>query len=268
MKMLKVNDDVLLSYMSMAPLALAFERYLECKILKGMPFPSPVLDLGCGDGVFAHVLFADQIHTGIDHNSRELARAQQLNAHDELLECPGHAVPKPNAYYRTILSNSVLEHIPDLEPVLREIHRLLAPNGRFYMTVPAPNFEQYTVLNQILLAFGFSRLAAWYRQFCSNVIWRQFHYYSREGWEKVVSDYGFKVVESFTYDPKAMCLLNNFLYPFGIVGIFNKKIFNRWTLLPFFRQVLFYPLYIVARRIFENLEKAERGGLVFLALTK
>lgn len=265
---MQFNDDILLGYMSMAPLALAFERFLECKILKKMPFASPVLDLGCGDGVFAHVLFADPIETGVDPDSRELARAQQLSAHDELLQCPGHAIPKPNGYYKTIFSNSVLEHIPDLEPVFREIHRLLAPDGRFYMTVPTPNFEQYTLPNQLLLALGFSRLAAWYRGFCSDVIWRQSHYHSREGWEKVVSGYGFKIVESFTYNPRALCLLNDFLYPFGIFAVFNKKLFNRWTLFPILRRTLLYPLYIAARVVFKSAEKAERGGLVFLAWTK
>lgn len=265
---MKFHNDILLRYMSMAPLALAFERYLECKILQRMSFDSPILDLGCGDGVFAKVLFAGPIDTGIDPNPRELARAQQLKAYSELLQCPGHAIPKPDAHYRTIFSNSVLEHIPDLAPVFRETYRLLAPGGRFYMTVPSPEFENYTLVNQLLMALGFSKPAARYRQFCSKVIWRQSHYHTLEGWEKLVSDFGFKVVESFTYDPKSICLLNDFLYPFSIIEVINKIFLNRWVLLPTLRRKFMYPLYLLARQILKGGDSAEQGGLVFLAMVR
>lgn len=252
----------------MAPLALAFERYLECKIYQSMSFAEPILDVGCGDGVFAQVLFASPVDTGIDPNARELARAKQLNVYSELLQCPGHAIPKPDGYYKTVFSNSVLEHIPDLAPVFREIHRLLAPNGRFYMTVPTPKFEHYTLLNQLLMKLGFSKLASQYRKFCSKVIWKQSHYHTLEEWEELVSGYGFKVVESFTYDARSICLLNDFLYPFSVVEVFNKKLFNRWVLFPALRRLGFYPLYAFARDILNGAERAKEGGLVFLALTK
>jgi SAM-dependent methyltransferase len=233
-----------------------------------MTFNGPILDLGCGDGVFAQVLFASPIDTGIDPNSRELARARQSRMYSELLQSPGHAIPKPDGYYRTIFSNSVLEHIPDLAPVFREIYRLLAVDGRFYMTVPAPNFEHYTVLSQLLTALGFSGLAGRYREFCSKVLWRQSHYYTVAGWEKLVSDFGFKVIDSFSYDPKRVCLLNDCLYPFSLAEVINKKLFNRWTLLPWLRRIFLFPLSIFAQHVLKDAEKAEDGGLVFLALTK
>jgi hypothetical protein len=100
------------------------------------------------------------------------------------------------------------------------------------------------------------------------VLWRQSHYHTQKDWEKLVSVFGFKVIESRTYDPKRICLLNDFLYPFSVIEVLNKKLFNQWTLFPSLRRLFFYPLYLFARYILRGAEEAKDGGLVFLALTK
>ena len=41
-----------------------------------------------------------------------------------------------------LFSNSVLEHIPQLEPVIAESSRLLRSGGRFLVTVPSANFRR------------------------------------------------------------------------------------------------------------------------------
>lgn len=262
------NNDILLRYMSMSPLALAFERYLECQILKILPFDTPILDLGCGDGLFAHMLFSEKIDTGIDMNLRELERAQELKAYVELIHTKGNSIPKPDNFYKTIMSNSVLEHIPDLAPVFKEIYRLLAPDGRFYMTIPTPDFENNTVINQLLTSFGFHTIASQYRKFCSRYIWRQYHYHTLHGWEKLVSSFGFEVVKSNTYNPRSICLINDFLYPFGIFGLINKKLLNRWVLFPRLRRLLIYPIYSLARRMLDRKLQSTNDGLVFMVLKK
>src|SRR5215471_14969485 len=147
---MRVNSEFLEAYASQAPLALAFERVIECRILSKLPFEHPILDIGCGEGLFAKILFADKIDTGIDPNPRELQRARQLGTYVELVECYGNAIPKPDGCYRTVLSNSVIEHIPDFQAVLREAFRLLAPGGHLYLTMPSDKFDQYTWISQAL----------------------------------------------------------------------------------------------------------------------
>lgn len=253
--------------MSLAPFALAFERSLECSIYRRLPVARPILDLGCGDGLFAKILFAEKVDTGVDPNHRELERARELDAYTELIHCAGNAVPKPDGSYNTVYSNSVLEHIPVLEPVFREVHRLLAPRGRFYFTVPSHRFNEYTVVNQFLRGLGLHQMAAQYRRFY-NSFWKHYHCYPEETWTAIARSFGFEVVESYTYDPKRICLLNDFLVPFSAVGLLLKRLTNRWTLVPSARRIVVYPLYLLARRILQGCERVDAGGLVFVAAVK
>ncbi len=265
---MRFRNDILLHYMSRAPLALAFERYLECCILRQVPFRRPVLDLGCGDGLFAQLLFAEPIDTGIDPNPREIVRARRRGCYLELIEGVGRAVPKPSGAYQTIFSNSVLEHIPVLEPVLREVHRLLAPGGRFYLTVPSPLFEHFTVLNSLLTGLRLERLAARYRRFCSRVLWRQQHYYTRAEWQSIAEAHGFLPIDVFTYDPKSVCLLNDALYPLAGMSLLNRWVLDRWVLWPRLRLRTMRPLARLIAQFLETRLRADMGGLVFLALEK
>jgi SAM-dependent methyltransferase len=261
------NSDFLESYAAHAPLALAFERVLECRILSKMPFEHPVLDIGCGEGLFAKILFAEKIDTGIDPNPRELERARELDAYEQLIECNGNAIPKPDGLYRTVLSNSVVEHIPDLQPVLREAYRLLAPGGILYLTVPSDKFDQYTWISQALRLFGLKKLQRRFRAFY-NRFWAHYHFYAPDVWAKTVEACGFKVTELHSYGPMRVCLVDDLLVPFSVPELVTKRLFNRWTLFPRLRRTLLTPVLAIARPLLEGGERCENGGLVFLAARK
>jgi SAM-dependent methyltransferase len=248
-------------------MALALERSLECRIYPRLELARPILDLGCGEGLFAHILFQEKIDTGIDPNPRELERAQQLGAYSELIQCFGDKIPKPDASYNTVFSNSVLEHIPDLAPVLREVHRLLAPGGRFFVTVPSDLFEQNTWINRFLMTIGLSGLAVRFRRFF-NSFWRHYHCYPLDKWKQVMQQAGFEVIDAYTYNPARTCLLNDFLVPFSFPSLVLKRLANRWVLFPGLRRILLMPVRAAVRPLLHGAEKAERGGLVFLALRK
>jgi SAM-dependent methyltransferase len=261
------NRDIVPSYVANAPLALVFERLMECRILSAQSFERPVLDIGCGEGLFAKMLFAERIDTGIDPNTRELDRARELDAYDELIECRGDAIPKPDASYRTIFSNSVVEHIPDLEPVLREAYRLLAPGGRMYLTVPSNHFDEYTWISQFLGAFRLEGLRQRFKSFF-NRFWVHYHYYTPQRWAELASQAGFRVAAVHTYGPKRVCLMNDALVPFSLTELITKKATNRWTLFPRVRRVVLAPVVWAGLRVLRGAERCEHGGLVFLSLEK
>lgn len=254
-------------YLGEAPIPLALERTLEGNIYKTLPFKRPILDLGCGEGLFAKLVFGEKIDLGIDPNPKELKRAKELGGYSELIRCWGESIPRPDQSFATIYSNSVMEHIPDIHSVFQEVYRILRSDGVFYMTVPSDLFDQYTIGYQLLEMFGLHRFAKIYKKFFNN-FWRHYHAYSLADWAKQAEKNGFVVKEIFSYDGKNLCLMNDLLAPFSIVSFCLKKITNRWSMLPKIRYLAFSPLAILLKPWLEKNQRLKEGGLVFIALTK
>ena len=217
--------------MGEAPIPLALERALEGEIYKTLPFVRPILDLECGEGLFAKIVFAEKIDTGIDPNPKELERAKDLGGYHELICCWGQSIPRPNHSYATIFSNSVMEHIPDIHPVFREVYRLLKSDGAFYVTAPSDLFDQYTIGYQLLNFIGLIGCAKKYKAFF-NRFWRHYHAYSLAEWARQAEINGFVIKEIYSYDGKMLCLINDLLAPFSVISFVLKKITNQWSLFP------------------------------------
>jgi SAM-dependent methyltransferase len=264
---LSFNTEFLSRYLRIAPAALAAERTMECNILSTRAFTRPVLDIGCGDGVFAHVLFADKVDTGIDLDPVEIARARTLSAYQELLVCGGSDIPKPDGSYQTIFSNSVLEHIPDLEPVLREAHRLLVPGGTFFVTIPTDQWERTVLPSRLLHLLGLKRLAEWYGRFY-NSFWKHYRALPIKDWTNLFEWVGFKIVDVQTYSSANMTTTLDVFTPLAAPAMVSKRVLGRW--IPFQRvRALTAPLLLPAiRMLIARFADGHPGGLVFFALTK
>jgi SAM-dependent methyltransferase len=264
---LTFHKEFLHRYLSVAPAALAVERSMECNILASKQFARPVLDVGCGDGVFASILFNDKIDTGIDFDADEIRRAMAFGAYGELVVCGGDAIPKPDGSFRTIFSNSVLEHIPDLLPVVREVHRLLAVGGYFYVTIPTDRWEAAVWPARLLSAFGLKGMAVRYGRFY-NTFWKHFHALPILMWIELFESAGFKVDEIRTYSPANMTTLLDVLTPFAAPSMFTKRVMGRWILVPAFRSLVVRMLEPILCALTGRFNRAESGALVFFSLTK
>jgi len=98
-----------------------------------------VLDIGCGAGtdtlVAAQMVGPDGHVTGIDMTPEMLAKAQaaaqELGASNvDFVEGEVERLPFANGSFDVVISNGVIDLIPDKDAVFSEIFRVLEPGGR------------------------------------------------------------------------------------------------------------------------------------------
>lgn len=124
-------------------LAHSFWRAQEFSLLRRhLPLlERPVLDFGCGDGSFAAVLF-DKVDFGVDIDEDALAVAREFDIYVQLLKSDGRIIELPDRAVGSVFSNSVLEHVTNLNDAVAEISRVLRPGGTFILSVPVARFAR------------------------------------------------------------------------------------------------------------------------------
>ena len=113
-----------------------------------------VLDLGCGAGtdslIASLMVVPDGSVTGIDMTPEMLAKAgagaEALGAANvEFVEGEAERLPFEDASFDVVISNGVIDLIPDKDAVFGEIHRVLVPGGRIQIadvTIQQPVSEE------------------------------------------------------------------------------------------------------------------------------
>ena len=265
---MQFGTDFLERYLQVTPIPLALERAMECDLHSRHQFPRPMLDIGCGEGLFTRILFDSQVDTGIDPDQRELDRARELGGYSDLIQCSGDAIPKPAAAYRSILINSTLEHIPGGPlPVLTEAHRLLAPGGLCYVTVPNERFIEYSWIRILLRSLRLERLADTFTGFFRR-FWNLYNVYPVATWNQLFSQAGFEIVEQNLYECKDIYLFKEAaMFPALPSRVF-KLVTNRWIMAPpVLRRLLMRP---VLHRLSRHMPTrfCNDGALIYAKLRK
>jgi ubiquinone/menaquinone biosynthesis C-methylase UbiE len=99
------------------------------EILRGLPPGSFALDLGCRDGSY---LSSASCATTIRFD-----RESPVEHHDETFVCGDAAhLPFADGTFAAVIANHSLEHFVDFEKSLREIGRVLRPEGALFVSVP------------------------------------------------------------------------------------------------------------------------------------
>lgn len=257
-----MNSNLLWRNLLDLPAFRALLRAVEARFYQTIDLPAPVLDLGCGDAHFASVAFARPLDAGIDPWSPPLREARRRHAYRLLAQASGDALPFPDGHFASAVSNSVLEHIPELPPVLAELHRVLRPGAPFIFCVPSQYFLEFLTISRGLRRLRLAPLAEWYERWF-NRISRHHHCDDPEVWQARLAEAGFSLVRYWYYFSASALGALEWGHYLGLPSAVSKVLFGRWILAPNrFNLALTDRL---VRRYFDEPLPAEGAYLFFIA---
>ncbi|HET92371.1 MAG TPA: class I SAM-dependent methyltransferase [Chloroflexi bacterium] len=224
-------DDLLWRHLQDLPAFRGLLRAVEARFYADLPLTSPVLDLGCGDGHFAAATFGRPLEAGIDPWWKPLLEAQGRSAYRQLSQSEGARLPYPDDCFATVLSNSVLEHIPQVQPVLEEIARVLRPGGWFYFCVPGPAFLSHLSVGRGLDRVGLRSLGELYRRFF-NRISRHYHCDGVEVWQGRLEASGLRLIRWWPYFSRRAMVGLEWGHYLGLPAWVCKMLTGRWVVWP------------------------------------
>jgi SAM-dependent methyltransferase len=183
------GDDLLWRHLKTVPAFRALLRAVEARFYRQIHIPQPILDLGCGDGHFARMAFEQRLAAGVDPWWGPLQKARQSGAYRLNVQALGHALPFADETFAGVVSNSVLEHIPQVQPVLAEANRVLRPGGTLVVTMPSHHFTRHLAGARLLAPVGLDDA---YRRFF-NFISRHAHTDPPQQWAQRLAAAGFGI---------------------------------------------------------------------------
>lgn len=190
----------------------------------------PILDLGCGDGFFASLVWGKgKIDVGLDLVNERTRKIETAKIYKIIKYYNGVKIPYPDAYFQTVVSNCVLEHVEKLPELLEEIYRVLKNGGIFLTSVATDKWESFLFGTKI---FG--------KNYVSFMRKKQDHrnLLSSEEWRKEYHASGFKIEKEFGYLSRATSQWLDIFHYISAFELISYKLFQKWVLFPKIIEIL------------------------------
>ncbi|MFZ3070460.1 MAG: class I SAM-dependent methyltransferase [Anaerolineaceae bacterium] len=224
-------DQICWQHLSGLPYFRGMLRAVEHSFYARLELAEPILDVGAGDGHFASVLFKGQTCVGIDPWWQPLQEASSRQTYSILVQADGDAIPYPDANFLCAISNSVLEHISEVQPVLNEVGRVVKPGGLFIFAVPNQRFKTDLWGIGVLKGLGLNILATKYSRFFNRIA-RHKNLDEPKIWLERLGQAGFGEVEYWNYFPKWALHMLERGHLWGLPNLLWKKTLGKWILFP------------------------------------
>jgi SAM-dependent methyltransferase len=257
-------DDLLWRNLKDLPAFRGLLRAVEARFYQDLQLPEPALDLGCGDAHFASVAFDHPLAAGVDPWAPPLREAARLRrgTYRLLAQADGAALPFAGGYFASAVSNSVLEHIPHLDPVLADLARVLRPGALFVFCVPSENFLAFLSISGLLHRLGLPGPARAYESFF-NRISRHYHCDDAETWRARLGRAGFALERHWYYFSPAALRALEWGHYLGLPAAAAHALSGRWLLAPTHANLVLTERWL--RRYYNEALPAQGAYLFFVA---
>lgn len=171
-----------------------------------------ILDVGSGRGAFLIAAAREGVHAqGIEYNPLNVLRtkdqAQEIGATVSVIQGVAEALPYPDAAFDFINVCEVLEHVADPHLVMKEVMRVLVPNGLVYVSIPNrygfrdPHYLLYginwlprRVAEQVMRVLGLNKGHS--KEDSGQQSLSEMHYMTKKQFEAFLSQYGLRFTDS------------------------------------------------------------------------
>lgn len=192
----------LAEYLRWCPLQLALIRAAEAEVTSNYlsQMKSPILEIGCSDGIFGQVLFGGKkgvIDVGVDVDKSALILGKSMSVYKRMKHADARKLPFGKNTFQTVFSNQSLEHIDGIDQVLSEISRVLAPGGTFIFLVPTIFLDDYWLTSAPFKWIGLRGISEFFHD-KRNKLFKHFNLLPVETWKEKLSHQGFRL-HSYQY---------------------------------------------------------------------
>lgn len=257
--------DYLDEHIREVPVFRALLRAVECRLFEEAgDLQEPILDLGCGDGHFVTAAFNKPLFGGLDPDQAMVEMARDVQAYNFPMPASATDIPIADDTFNSVIANCVVEHIPDIEAVLRETARVLRPEGRFVFGVPSENFADMLLGPKMFRKLGLEELALSYGDWF-NTHSQHFHTDSPEVWYERLTRHGFTVEHHEYYISETAHQIFDVLHYVSVPRLISRKLTGKWTAFP---NPISQAMFNTLLRPYYNQPTPEKGAYIFFHARK
>ncbi len=259
----EISSDDFEKYFPHAPVALCIKECARLSVLRRYDCPDPILDVGCGDGLFTSIALPGREVWGIDIDAKEGRWAQASKAYSQIILGDVTRTKLPARFFRSCVANCSLEHVPNIDGALTTIQGALAEGGRAYLFVPHRDWASRMTSVRLLHAIGAHSAASSLQDRIDRTFYHR-HLYDEQGWRDVAERSGFRVVAiEPVLSTSSTTAFEAFLAP-SVLGFVNKKLTSRWTNFPEARRKVAPLAYRLASAVMDMGDPTPTGELLLI----